>query len=322
MSQPASDPNEPRPAVPAPAPKPEVEEEFDLLVFWIQNRKLIIRLLLLALIGVGVYGAFLFKEYRRRTGSENALATAQKTEDFRKVVTEWPGTAAAGTAYFRLAEELRKENKPKEAANALKEFLDKYQVHPLRVPAAHAFAASLETAGELDAALAAYQNFSTAHSRSAFAPLGLAGQARVLAAMNRPDEARLILETVEQQFPGNPFSYDARTLLEEVRNPAGKKTGGAPRPTPVPTPAPAPEPKPVLTPDPKPAAPPKSKLLTPQAPKPATPADPQPGSPKPPAEKPIGAESPAPSPQPSPAAPQPPPAVPPPVPPLPNSPPQ
>jgi predicted negative regulator of RcsB-dependent stress response len=234
MSQTASDSNDPNSATPAPPP-----QEFDLLAFWIQHQRLIIRLVVVALLAVAVWGAILFMDYRRRAGSEEALANAKTADDYRKVTSDWSGTPAAGTAEIRLAEELRKEGKPAEAAQALREFLDKYPVHPMRTAAAHAFAASLETAGKLDEALTAYQKFGSEHGRSAFAPLAYIGQARVLIAQNKPDKAREILETVEQKFTGNPFLDDARTLLDDIKNAAGRKTGGSPRPMPAPTPAPA-----------------------------------------------------------------------------------
>ena len=237
MSPNATGSDEPTPALSTPPPPPQ---EFDLLAFWIMHQRLIIRLIIIALLAVAVWGAFLFMEYRRRAGSEEALANAKTSAEYRKVTADWPATAAAGTASIRLAEELRKEGKPAEAAGALREFLGKYPVHPLRVSAAHALAASLETAGKLDEALAAYQQFGAAHGRSAFAPLASIGQARVLMALNRNEEAQKELESVEQKFPGNPFEYDARTLLDEIKNAAGRKTGGSPRPTPAPTPAPAP----------------------------------------------------------------------------------
>jgi tetratricopeptide (TPR) repeat protein len=292
---------------------PEAPQEFDLLAFWIQHQKLIARLLIAALVGVAIWGIYLFMDYRKRAGSESALASAQKAEDYRKVVTDWPGTAAAGTAYVRLAEELRKENKPKEAAGALREYLDKYQTHPLRVPAAHALAASLETAGELEAALAAYQNFATAHSRSAFAPLGLIGQARVLTALGKPEDARLILETVDLKYQGNPFTYDARTLLASIKNPAGSKTGGAPRPAPTPAPADPGNAAPRVTPDPLPEAPGNTPEKPGAAKKPGTKTPPAPAS-KPTGKKPIGADATPSSPAPAPAP------VPPSTPPAPDSP--
>ena len=132
MSQPASNPDEPNPANPAVTAAPPVDHEFDLLAFWIQYRKLIIRLVTMVLLAVATWGAYEFMQYRKRAGSEEALATAKSSEDLRKVVGDWEGTPAAGTAYLRLADELRKENKPEEAAKALKEFTEKYPQHPLR----------------------------------------------------------------------------------------------------------------------------------------------------------------------------------------------
>ncbi len=263
MSLPASDSNEPRPASSTPAPPPP--QEFDLLAFWIQHQRLIIRLVVVALLAVAAWGAYLFMDYRKRAGSEEALANAKTAADFRKTVTDWAGTPAAGTASVRLAEELRKEGKPDEAAKILREFLAQYPVHPLRVGAAHALAASLEAAGKNEEALAAYQQFGAAHGRSAFAPLASIGQARVLIALNKADEAQKLLESVEQKFPGNPFVYDARNLLEEIKNAAGRKTGGSPRPAPAPAPA-APAPAINLqggAPSPAPGSPAPTISLTP-----------------------------------------------------------
>ena len=241
MSLPASDSDEPSPASVKTVPPPQ---DFDLLVFWIQHQRLIIRLVIVALLAVIGWGVFLFMDYRKRAGSEQALANAKTAADYSKIVADWAGTPAAGTSAVRLAEELRKEGKPAEAAKALREFLDKYPVHPLRVSAAHELAAALETGGKYEEALAAYQQFGAAHGRSAFAPLASIGQARVMVALNKTEDAQKLLESVEQKFPGNPFTYEARTLLEEIKNAAGRKTGGSPRPTPAPTPAtPAPAPE-------------------------------------------------------------------------------
>ena len=239
MSPNAPGSHEPTPAPSTSAPPPQ---EFDLLAFWIQYRRLIIRLFVVALIGVGVWGAVLFMDYRKRAGSEEALGNAKTSAELRKVTADWSGTAAAGTSTIRLAEELRKEGKAAEAAEALRDFLAKYPVHPLRANAALALAASLETAGKLDEALAAYQQFSSSNGRSAFAPFGMIGQARVLIAQNKAADAQKILESVEQKFQGNAFVFEARTLLDEIKNAAGRQTGGSPRPTPAPTPTPAPPP--------------------------------------------------------------------------------
>ncbi|MEO6738949.1 MAG: tetratricopeptide repeat protein [Chthoniobacteraceae bacterium] len=290
MSPNAPDSNEPTPALSTPATPPP--REFDLLAFWIQHQRLILRIIIVALLAVAVWGALLFMDYRKLVGSQDALSNAKTAADFRKVTADWPGTAAGGTATIRLAEELGKEGKAAEAVLALREFLDKYPVHPLRVPAAHALAASLETAGKFDEALTAYQQFGAAHGRSAFAPLAAIGQARVLMALNRNEEAQKALESVEQKFPGNPFVYDARTLLEEIKNAAGRKTGGSPRPTPAPAPASAPAPAPNLqggTPAPRPPGAPVPSISITPSPAPAAPAVP----PTPPAVPPTPPAAPA-----------------------------
>jgi predicted negative regulator of RcsB-dependent stress response len=329
MSQPASDSREPSPASTAPKPP----QEFDLLAFWILHQRLILRLVIVALLAVAAWGAWLFMDYRRDAGSKEALVAAKTAADYRKVTGDWAGTPAAGTAYIRLAEELRKEGKPADAAQALREFLEKYPVHPLRVNASHALASSLETAGKLDEALAGYQQFASAHANSKFAPLGPIGQARVLLALGKPEDARKALESVEQKFASNPFAEDARTLLDEIKNAAGRKTGGSPRPTPTPAPAPSPAPPaiplgispvspspvptvpggtvppfptpatptPATSVPPKPALPAASTPATPVPPTPATPASPPPATPAAPA--PATSATPAP---PAPATPAPP----------------
>ncbi len=310
MSPNAPGSHEPTPALSTPAPQPP--QEFDLLAFWIMHRRLVIRIVIAALLAVTVWGAWLFMDYRRRAGSEDALGNAKTAADFRKVTTEWTGTPAAGTAFVRLAEELRKEGKPADAAQSLRDFLEKYPLHPLRIPAAHALASSLETAGKFDEALAAYQQFGASYGRSSFAPLAYIGQARVLLALNRQDEARKVLEGIEQKFTGNPLMEEANVLLDEIKNPAARKTGGSPRPTPAPTiifqgatPAPptprAAAPAMSITPAPAPAAPGVALNIAP-TPAPAVPA---PTMPAPPAPAPVPAP-PAPAPAvPAPAVPAP-----------------
>ena len=286
MSPNAPGSNEPTPALSTPAPRPP--QEFDLLAFWIMHQRLVIRILIVALLAVAMWGAWLFMDYRRRAGSEDALGNAKTAADYRKVTADWTGTPAAGTAFIRLAEELRKEGKPADAAQALRDFLDKYPLHPLRVAASHALASSLETAGKFDEALAAYQQFAASHGRSAFAPLAYVGQARVLMSLGRQDEARKVLESIEQKFSGNPLMEEANVLLDEIKNPAARKTGGSPRPTPPPAPAPAPALNlQGMTPAPLPPGTPAPAISITPAPAPAAPVPQPPAAPAAPAPAPA-----------------------------------
>jgi TolA-binding protein len=291
MSQPASNPNEPQQATPAAPAATPPEMEFDLLAFWIQHRTLVIRFLSAALIAIAIWGVYEFMNYRKRAGSEAALATAKTVEDFRNVIANWEGTPAAGTAYLWLAEELHKEGKPADAVQVLQDFSAKYPLHPLRAAGAHAQAVALEIAGKNDEALAAYQKLAATYSKSAFAPLATLGEARIFTAEGKLEEARKSLEAVQQQAQNSPVSYIAMQLLEEIKNPAGRKTGGTPRPAPAP--APSPDSK---TPPPQPAPPVPAPGNAP-APIPAPPA---PGGTPTPANPPVPAptgNAPAPAPQ-------------------------
>ena len=306
MPQPASDPNEQEKAPGAKPLTPPAAQEFDLLAFWIMHRTLITRLVAGALIAIAIWGAYEFMEYRKRTKSEEALAAAKKPDDFRKLIADWGGTPSGGTAHLLLADELRKEGKADEAARILKEFTEKYPVHPLRAAGLHALAVSLEIAGKTDEALASYQRLAGSNAKSAFAPLALLGEARVLTVQNKPDDARKQLEALQQQFPGSPFSYEALMRLEQIKNSAGRKTGGTPRPAPPAEADPAKPPKPPTPPTPAPPTPPAP---VPPKPAPSTPTLPQPAPPKPPQPSPA---PPAPAPKKvSPAPPTVPPATPP-----------
>jgi len=289
MPQPASNPKEPNQATPA---TPPVDEAFDLQAFWIEHSGLLVRLAIIVLAAAAIWGGYEFMKYRKAAGSQDSLAAAKTSGELRKVISEWSGTPAAGSAHLFLAEKLREEGKADEAAQILKEFIEKYPLHPLRAAGVHAQAVSLEIAGKLDEALGAYQRLGSAHSKSAFAPLALLGQARVLTAQGKLDEARSALESIQQQFQGSPFLYEANEWLDEIKNPAGRKTGGSPRPTPAPAPVPAAGPKPV---PPQPIPPGNSSAPAPK------PAPPQP-APPPPA-PPGNAPSPAPAPVPPPIPP-------------------
>jgi predicted negative regulator of RcsB-dependent stress response len=259
--------------------------EFDLLAFWIQHRTLVIRLVAAAVIAIVIWGAVEFMKYRRRAGSEESLATAATADDFRKVISRWDGTPAAGTAHLLLADELRKQGQAADAAQILKEFSTKYPLHPLRAAAAHSQAVALEIAGKAGEALIAYQQLTVAHGKSAFAPLALLGQARILTAEGKLDEARKSLESVQQQAADSPASFIAMQLLEEIRNPAGRKTGGMPRPPAPPAPVPNTLPPTTVPPfiPPAGATPPVSKPAPAKPPVPAPSANTSVPAPAPPA---------------------------------------
>ena len=249
-------------------------------------------------LGLALWAVYLYAESRKKEGSESALASAKNADELRKVTTEWTGTPAAATAQYRLADELRKENKLDEAAKEYTAFAKNNPAHPLLVSSIAALGLTLETAGKTPEALATYQRIQSSYPKSGHLPLALISIARIQAAEGKIDEATKTLDTLLQSGSSYGFRSEAQRLQAALKNPNARKTGGTPRPLPPPAPAPAAAPTPGA-----PNTPPGAVIPATPAPVPATPA-PVPATPAP-----VPA-----TPAPVPAAPAPVPAAPAPVP--------
>ncbi len=296
MSETTSGSDKPQPlkATVTPTAPPPPPQEFDLLAFWIQNRKLIIRCVNLAILGGILWTAYMYMETRKEKGSQTALATAKTVDELRKVTTEWAGTAAAATAQFRVADELRKEKKYDEAVKEYRDFATKNPTHPLVAGSIASLGQTLEIAGKSDEALTAYQRIQTSYPNSGHFAIALIGIARIQAAQGKTDEAIKTLDTIIQRSsatgPGG-FASEAMQMQAALKNPNARKTGGTPRPAPpAPPEVPAPTPGAPNTPPaaitPAPAAP----VVTPAPAVPAPPAAPAPVEPAKPADAPKAPE--------------------------------
>ena len=194
MSEPASESDTPKQlnaggktvATPPAAPPPQ---EFDLLAFWIQYRKVITRCLYAVILGIILWSVYLYMEARKKEGSEAALATANTADELRKVTEEWSNTPAAATAQFRIADELRKQGKIDEAAKAYGDFAQKNPTHPLVAGSIASLGLMLEGAGKQDAALAAFQRIQSNFPKSAHMSIALLGIARIQVAQEKTDDA-------------------------------------------------------------------------------------------------------------------------------------
>lgn len=238
MSEPSeSDKTQPTKLQPVEPPPPP---EFDLLAFWIQYRKVIVRCFYAILLGLALWTIYLFAEARKKEGSESALTSAKNADELRKVMTEWTGTPAAATAQFRLADELRKEGKFDEASKAFSEFAQKNPAHPLHVSSIAALGLTQETAGKKDEALATYQRIQSSYPKSGHAPLALIGIARIQTEQGKTEDATKTLDTLIQSEASMGFMSEANRLQAALKNPNARKTGGTPRPVPPPAPAPTP----------------------------------------------------------------------------------
>ena len=169
-------------------------------VFWDRYKKGVIGALLVVLLAVAVFGGYRLYSYRRDTAAANLLASARTAAEFQKVITDYPGTVAAGSAHLLLAGAQRNEKKFEEANATLQTFLDKYPKHEMTGTARLAMGANLEALGKKDEALTVYQRLVASDSRAFTAPIALFSQIHLLKEKNQFEEARRICETILTQY--------------------------------------------------------------------------------------------------------------------------
>ena len=203
-------------------------------IFWDRYKRGVIGALLAALLAVAAFGGYRFYSYRRETAAGTLLASAKTPAEFQKVITEYPGTPAGGSAYLLLADAQRNEKKYTEANATLQAFLDKYPTHEMVGTARLAMGANLEALGKKDEALAVYQRLAASDAHAFTAPVALFSQIHLLKESNKIDEARRVCETILTQY------RESRLAAEVSRQLRMLKGGSEPNPPAQPSTAPPP----------------------------------------------------------------------------------
>jgi TolA-binding protein len=202
-------------------------------VFWERYKKTVLGVLVLALLSVAAWGGYRIYSDRREASAASLLATAKTAVEFQKVITQFPGSPAAGTALLFLAEEQRKENKFTEANATLQSFVEKYPAHGLKGTARMAMAANLEALGKIDEALAAYQRLATDDPQGFSAPVAMMAQVPILKQKNQIPEARQVCETILTKYRESLVANEATRQLRLLKPPAPPEAPAAPTPPPV-----------------------------------------------------------------------------------------
>jgi predicted negative regulator of RcsB-dependent stress response len=197
------------------------------------------------LIGVGVVAVAVAAVLVHRQRSEEqrvregqAFAAAVSVEDYRKVIANYPGTAAAGSAQFMLAQ-LAEKNSPAEAIGELERFLADYPDHPLRDHAAFRAAVLMIAKGDTEGGIGKLDSFLRNYSDSEVSPVARIRKGDALAALGRTDEARKVYEDLiaDVSFAGSPFFQLAENRLAQVKLKPPVEVEFVPEPEPKPAPA-------------------------------------------------------------------------------------
>jgi len=228
-------------------PAPERE------VFWDRYKKEVMAVLVLALLGVAAFGGYRLYSDRQANQAAELLAGAKTTPDFQKVITDYPKTSAAGSAYLLLADAQRNEKKFAEANATLQTFLDKFPKHELTGTARLAIAANLDALGKSDEALAAYQRLAADDPKGYAASFALFSEIHLLKEKKQIDEARKVCETIMTQYRESRLAAEAAYQLRLLKPDNAPATAASPTVA-APPPAAAP------------SAPPAAQSIAPAAP--------------------------------------------------------
>jgi len=186
-------------------------------VFWDRHKTKVMAALVVALLAVAGFGGYRFYSERRANAAASLLASAKTPAEFQKVITEYSGTPAGGSAYLLLAEAQRAEKKLSEANATLQTFVDKYPKHELAGTARLAMAGNLEALGKKDEALTTYQRLAASAPQAFTAPVALFSQIHLLKEKNQIDEARKVCETILTQHRESRFAAEATYQLRQLK---------------------------------------------------------------------------------------------------------
>jgi predicted negative regulator of RcsB-dependent stress response len=230
-------------------------------VLWDRYKRNVMAVLVIALLAVAAYGGYRFYSYRQEMAAANLLTSAKTPAEYQKIIADYSGTPAAGSAHLLLADSQRAEKKFTEANATLQTFLDKYPKHEMTGTARLAMAANLEELGKKDEALAAYQQLASSEPKAFTAPIALYSQIHLLKEKNQIAEARRVCETILTQYRETRLAGEVQRQLRILK---GGTEGPATAP-PVVAPPPATNVAPAAPPPPA-AAPPAPQGPAPSAP--------------------------------------------------------
>ena len=198
---------------PSKDPKKNVtpDELKELSDWWQEHGNLFSTILLVA--AIAIVGVRYWRSHvaARAEQASAAVSSATSLGDLETVVTEYASTPEAPLVLLRIASQLCRESRFEAAAERYGEFLAKHAGHELAPVARLGVAFTDEAQGKFDAALKAYEDF-LADDPGYLESVALLGKARVLALLDRVEEARTVLDSVTAKKPNTAWAASAEDL--------------------------------------------------------------------------------------------------------------
>ncbi|MBB5039932.1 tetratricopeptide repeat protein [Prosthecobacter dejongeii] len=190
----ATPPASPAPALDTLVPSSPMEQFLEA-----NFKKLVLLSAAIALAAV-VYGIISYTNKANAVAAGEAFAAAKTVEDCDLVISNHPGTTAAGNALVLKADFLWIQDKKDASVAALREFTTKHSDHPLLPEVILALATKLEVMGKADEAKPLFERVVSEFASSDAAALAQLRLGDLLWAAGKEEEAKAAYEAVPAKF--------------------------------------------------------------------------------------------------------------------------
>lgn len=197
-----------------------------------RNQKNLIFLCIAVAVGVAAFLVYqgVATSHERSAGA--SLCQADDLASLQALVTEYPSTAAAGTAKVALAERQWEENQQPAAIETLKAFIADNPKHPAIPNAKVSLAAKLKFNGKDAEATALFKELAEDPESSYLAPYSFIALGDLAKAAGHADEAESFYLKAKIVVPGNAFSATADQRLANIKVKAPLEIAPPPPPPP------------------------------------------------------------------------------------------
>ena len=230
-------------STPPPA-TPPVDLITKLELFFERHWRPVVGALVILVTIVVVYFWIKYKKEDTMTASNQAFTSAVTRSDFEQVVKDHPGTVAAGSALYAIAD--RQLAEPGEtglkgAQATLEKFLADFPDHNLRENALMGLGGIAERLGDMDKANGYFQQVIDAGDKTSLGPLAAIYQTELLVAKGELEKAKEAYEAFGVNYVGSPFVDKAAERLEALERRIARKAAPTAPAEPEPVKEPAPE---------------------------------------------------------------------------------
>lgn len=192
--------------------------------------------LVIGAVGVGGWLVFRQKSEEKRTQQAEAFTSSETLDDYKKIIANYPGTPAAGSAQLMIANLLAQNNDIPGALEELQKFISTYPSHPLADQAAFRVAIlTLEKDGA-EAGIAKLDEFISKYPQSPVRWLAQMRKGDALAAKGDREKAAELFSAMlkDSGFAGNTLFQKVEERLAQVKLQPPVEVEFVPEPTPDP----------------------------------------------------------------------------------------